>query len=137
MLVVGVALVIELSTEQYKCTVRIRGRYGTHQFKNSNFHHALVEISRLILDHFDRDDFMRLHVLTFDDLAERSLPEDVENEVPAEWLVCNSFATNRIRTCVHHLCPTNHSHTRCNRSPRYHIHHCVMACSVSSTHGAG
>jgi hypothetical protein len=57
----------------------------THQLQNRHLHHTLLKVSRLVLHHLDRDDLVRLEVLTFDDLTKRSLTEDVEDEVAVRW----------------------------------------------------
>lgn len=54
----------------------------THQVQDRNFHHTLVEVCGLILDHLDGDHLLRFQVLAFDDLPERSLTQDIQNEVP-------------------------------------------------------
>lgn len=54
---------------------------GTYQIQDGHFHHALVEIGSPILDNLDGDDFLRLEVLTFHDLAESALAQHVENEI--------------------------------------------------------
>jgi len=55
----------------------------THQFKNCDFHHTLVEVRWFVFDDLYGNDFVRLHVLTFYDLPKRSLTEDVQNQVPS------------------------------------------------------
>ena len=53
----------------------------TYQLEDSNFHGTLIEIRRLVLDHLDSNNLVRPDVLAFRDLPERSLSEDIENEV--------------------------------------------------------
>lgn len=90
MLVRGVALFVKLEIEPgVNCQMRSICVEMTHQFQNSHFHHTLVEVSRLILHHFDRDDLVRFHILTFDNLAERALAKNVQNEVPVLMFSAN------------------------------------------------
>ena len=51
-----------------------------------DLHHALVEISRLILDNLDSNDFICPNVLALDDLPEGSLTENIENKISKENL---------------------------------------------------
>ena len=53
----------------------------TNQFENRDFHHTLLEIRRLVLDHLDGDNLVRFHVLTLDDLAEGTLSQHIENQI--------------------------------------------------------
>lgn len=46
-----------------------------------HFHHTLVEVRRLVLYNLDSNNLVRFHILTFDNLAEGSLAENVKNEV--------------------------------------------------------
>jgi hypothetical protein len=54
---------------------------STYQFQNRHFHHALIEVSWFVFDHFYRYDLVGLQVLTFDHLTECSLSQDVENQI--------------------------------------------------------
>lgn len=56
-------------------------RVYAHQFEYSNLHHALIEISRLVFDNFDSNDLVGLHILAFHNLPERSLSENIQDEV--------------------------------------------------------
>ena len=58
--------------------------WSTDQFKNRDLHHTLVEIRRLVFDHFHGDNFVGLHILAFNHLPECPLAENVQNEVFAE-----------------------------------------------------
>lgn len=51
------------------------------QLKDGHLHHRLVEVCRLVLDDFNRDNLMRFHVLAFDHLAKRALSQNVQDEV--------------------------------------------------------
>ena len=51
------------------------------QVQNGDLHHRLVEVSSLILDDFDSDDFLRFEILAFDDLSESALAQDIEDKV--------------------------------------------------------
>lgn len=53
----------------------------TYELQDGDLHHALVEVSGLVLDDLDGDDLVGLHVLALDDLTERSLAKDIQNEV--------------------------------------------------------
>lgn len=62
-------------------------RYGkttgsSYQVQHRNFHHALVEVRGAVLDHFDSHHFLRLQILTFNNLTKCPLAENVENKVP-------------------------------------------------------
>jgi hypothetical protein len=46
-----------------------------------DLHHTLVEISRLVFDNLDGNDFICPNILALDDLSEGSLPENIENKV--------------------------------------------------------
>lgn len=54
----------------------------TYQVKNRDFHHTLVEVRCPVLDDLDRDNLLRLQILTLDDLPERALAQHVQNQVP-------------------------------------------------------
>ena len=53
----------------------------TNQIQNRDFHHALVEVGRSVLDDLDSDDFLGLEILTFHDLSKCSLAEDIKYKV--------------------------------------------------------
>lgn len=53
----------------------------TYQVQYRHFHHTLVEVCGPVLDDLDSDYFLCLQVLTFDNLAERSLTQHIQNEV--------------------------------------------------------
>ena len=59
-------------------------RKKTNQLKNCNFHHALVEVRRFVLNYLYGHDFMCFHILTFHDLSEGTLTQDIENQIPIE-----------------------------------------------------
>lgn len=70
----------------YRWTVNVNewgGRFVTYQLQYRNFHHTLVEVGWLILDNLDSHNLMSFHILTFDNLSESPLTEDIENEVPS------------------------------------------------------
>lgn len=60
------------------------GKYAVnpYQLQNSDFHHTLVEIRGFVLDNFDSDDLVCLHVLAFHHLAECALAKNIEDQVP-------------------------------------------------------
>lgn len=53
-----------------------------YQIQDGYFHHALVEIGRAVLDHLHRNHFLRPEILALDDLTERTLAENVQNQIP-------------------------------------------------------
>ena len=53
----------------------------TYQVEDGNFHHALIEIGRPVLDNLDSHHLLCLEVLALDDLAKCALPKNVEDEV--------------------------------------------------------
>ena len=55
--------------------------FSTYQIQDRDFHHTLVEIGRAVLDHLDRDNLLRLHVLALYHLAEGTLAKDVEDQI--------------------------------------------------------
>jgi DNA-binding GntR family transcriptional regulator len=61
---------------------RNRLQRQSYQIKNSNFHHALVEVCRPILDDLHRNNFLRLQVLTLHHLTKSSLSKNIEDEIP-------------------------------------------------------
>jgi hypothetical protein len=84
-LVVLVPLIVDLRRERSSTLSRQdEMRRAPHELQNCDLHHALLKVRRLVLDYLDRDNLVCLHVLTLDDLTERSLTQDVENEVPAK-----------------------------------------------------
>lgn len=83
MFVVWVALVIELYESNVSAYQANTSTWNTHKFEDGDFHHTLIEVSRLVLHDLHRHHLVGLHILTFDDLAERSLAENVQDEVPA------------------------------------------------------
>lgn len=54
---------------------------GTYQIQYRDFHHALIEICRLVLDDLDSHHFLRLQILAFHHLAECTLAQHIENEI--------------------------------------------------------
>lgn len=55
---------------------------ATYQVQNRHLHHTLVEVRSAVLDNLDSDNFLGLEVLTFDDLAEGSLTQNVQDQIP-------------------------------------------------------
>ena len=90
MLVVWVALLVELCEDDEKISGRTDGRneHATHQFEYCHLHHTLVEVRGLVLHDLHCDYFMRLHVLAFHHLPERSLPQNIENQISAKTDYC-------------------------------------------------
>lgn len=84
MFIVGVTLVIELYERVISGKQPKPSRRVTHKLEDSDFHHALVEVSRLVLYNLNRHHLVSLHVLAFDDLTEGSLAKNVQNKVPIQ-----------------------------------------------------
>lgn len=84
MLVVGITFLVQLRRygrqESISC-LRSQGGAVAYHPQYLHFHHTLVEVGRLVLDNLDSNNLVRFHILTFDNLAESSLAENVENEV--------------------------------------------------------
>ena len=55
-------------------------------FQYCDLHHTLVEISGLIFDNLDGNDFICPNVLALDDLPEGPLTENIENKISKENL---------------------------------------------------
>jgi hypothetical protein len=53
----------------------------TYQIENRYFHHALIEISRAVLDDLDSHYLLGLEVLAFDYLSECTLAQNVQNQI--------------------------------------------------------
>ena len=49
--------------------------------KDSDLHHTLIEVGRLVFDDFHSHNLMGRHVLALDDLAKGALTQHIENEV--------------------------------------------------------
>lgn len=61
--------------------------YLTHQFQDGDFHLTLIEISRLVLDHLDRKELVRSHILTLDNLSKSTLTENIQDQIPRNQLM--------------------------------------------------
>ena len=59
----------------------MRGRQLTYQLKDRDLHHTLVEVCWFIFYDLHGNNFVGLHVLTFHDLPEGALTENVQNQV--------------------------------------------------------
>ena len=81
MFVVWVALVIELYESNVSAYQANTSTWNTHKFEDGDFHHTLIEVSRLVLHDLDCDNFVGFHVLAFDNLPKRSLSKDIKNKV--------------------------------------------------------
>lgn len=64
------------------CDVRPAPKSVTYEIQNGDFHFALIQVGRFVLDDFDSDDIMRPHVLALDNLSKRALTQNIKNEVP-------------------------------------------------------
>lgn len=58
---------------------------GPYQVEHGHLHHALVKVGRPVLDDLDRNNFLGLEVLTFDDLTKRALAEHVQDQIAVPW----------------------------------------------------
>lgn len=56
----------------------------TCHFKNSYFHHALLEIRHLVLDDLYGNDFLRLYISAFYYLSKRACAENIQNYISAK-----------------------------------------------------
>jgi hypothetical protein len=131
--VVGIVVVVELGGSSVSGHALKNRKKKRHHLKNGNLHHALIEIRRFIFDDLDRDDLVRLHILTLDDLPKGPLSEDVEDQVPAIQRVKQPQVNEtggRAQTCGHLHSPASCSRRGCNRSRRCRTHHCGRACSA-------
>jgi len=75
----------------------------TYQFKNGYFHLTLIQVRRFVLDHLDRKELMRPHILTFDNLSKSTLTKDIQNQIPSNQLLpmctlCSSPITSLFTT---------------------------------------
>jgi len=52
-----------------------------------DLHHALIEVSRLVFDNLDGNDFMCPGILAFDDLPKGALTENIQNKIPKHVLL--------------------------------------------------
>ena len=80
MLIMWVTLLIQLLYTINSCAF-IEER-TTYEFQDGHLHHTLVEVRWLVLDYLHGDNLVRLHVLTLNDLTERSLAQDIQDQVP-------------------------------------------------------
>ena len=82
MFVVWVALVIELYESNVSAYQANTSTWNTHKFEDGDFHHTLIEVSRLVLHDLHRHHLMGFHVLAFDNLSERPWTENIKNQIP-------------------------------------------------------
>ena len=76
MIIVLVKLAIELvPMSAFEAVGDVRKAY---QVQDRNFHHTLIEVCCSVLYYFDGYDFLRLQILTLDDLPKCTLPEYIE-----------------------------------------------------------
>ena len=52
-----------------------------YQIEHGYLHHALVEIGRSVLDDLDGHHLLSLQILALDDLAKRTLAQNIEDEI--------------------------------------------------------
>jgi hypothetical protein len=68
--------------EPQQVVIIILVQLRVEQIQYRHFHHALIEVRGTVLDHLDRNNFLRLQVLTLHYLTEGALAEDVQNQIP-------------------------------------------------------
>lgn len=54
---------------------------NAYQLQYRDLHHTLIKVRWLVLDNLDGNNLVGLHVLALDDLAKRSLTENIQDEV--------------------------------------------------------
>lgn len=113
MLVVGITFLVQLRRQESISCFKSQGGAVTHHPQYLHFHHTLVEVRRLVLDDLDSNNLVRFHILTFDNLAESSLTENVKNEVFAAVFrraISVGLGITRARNLTYdlHPGPTNH-----------------------------
>jgi hypothetical protein len=75
----------------------------TYELEYCDLHHALVEIRWLVFYDLYGNHFVRLHVLTLDHLAKRSLSQNIQNKVS----VTNIRTQIANKVSGPHLCPSS------------------------------
>lgn len=55
---------------------------ATYQIQDRDLHHTLVEVRSAVLNDLHSNHFLGLQILTFDDLAECSLTQNVQDQIP-------------------------------------------------------
>ena len=84
---VVVVILVKLSVELQKAKLASgprktsAGSRPTYQIEDRHLHHTLVEVGRSVLDHLHGNHFLRLQILTFDDLPKGALPENIQDQV--------------------------------------------------------
>ena len=80
MFVILIRLCVELET-RLSISQIVMIRSLTYELQDGNLHHTLIEVRRLVLDDFHRNNIMRPHVLAFHNLTECPLSEDIQNQI--------------------------------------------------------
>ena len=78
MVIILVHLFIEL---QHVSLVNDKDLGQAYQIEDGHLHHTLIEVGSSVFDNFDSHNFLCSEILTFDDLSEGTLTENVENKV--------------------------------------------------------
>lgn len=61
---------------------RLCGLEVTYQVQDRDLHHTLVEVRSAVLDNLHSNNLLGFQILTFDDLAECSLTQNVQDQIP-------------------------------------------------------
>jgi hypothetical protein len=79
-----VIVLVELGVELHRCqrAAQDQNSAQSYQVQNRHLHHALVEVRSAVLDDLDGNNLLGLEILAFHDLAERSLAQNVQNQIP-------------------------------------------------------
>lgn len=79
-----IIVLVELRIELYRCQRRAQDHdpARSYQVQNRDLHHALVEVSSAILDDLHGNNLLCLEILAFHDLAECSLAQNVQYQIP-------------------------------------------------------
>ena len=72
----------------------------TYQVQNRYLHHALVEISRPVLDDLDGHDFLGLEILALDHLSKGTLAQNIQDEISV------SITVSRLLSRADHMAST-------------------------------
>lgn len=129
MIVVLVQFTVKLFQFLAVSRKRDLGGESEYQIQNRHLHHTLVEVCGSIFDDFDRHYFLRLQILTFHNLTERPLAENVQYQVPVPVDSQLLIQDSTMKKAPKHTCvrlPRSlvyHSHKVCNRYRHCRSHH--------------
>ncbi len=60
----------------------------TYQIQDGHLHHTLIEVCCPVFDHLDGDNLLRLQILTFHDLTECALAENIKDQIAVPRSKC-------------------------------------------------